>query len=53
VAAVIAGLLANYLYTPPYGSFTITQPENAFSLFVFVVVGVTVASVVDRGTLRA
>ncbi len=53
VAALIAGLLANYLYTPPFGSFTITHPENAFSLVVFVVVGVTVASVVDRSTLRA
>ena len=53
VAAVIAGLLANYLFTPPVGSFTITQPENAFALVVFVVVGVTVASVVDRSALRA
>ena len=53
VAAVIAGLLANYLFTPPYGSFTITQPENAFALVVFVVVGVTVASVVDRSALSA
>ena len=53
VAAVIAGLLANFLFTPPYGSFTITQPENAFALVVFVVVGVTVASVVDRSALRA
>ncbi len=53
VAAVIASLLANYVYTPPFGSFTITQPENAFAIVVFVVVGVTVASVVDRSTLRA
>jgi len=53
VAAVIAGLLANYLFTPPVGSFTITQPENAFALVVFVVIGVTVASVVDRSALRA
>jgi two-component system sensor histidine kinase KdpD len=52
-AAVIAGLLANYLFTPPVGSFTITHPENAFALVVFVVIGVTVSSVVDRSTLRA
>jgi len=52
-AAVIAGLLANYLFTPPFGSFTITQPENAFALVVFLIVGVTVASVVDRSTIRA
>ena len=53
VAALIAGLLANFLFTPPYGSLTISQPENAFALVVFVVVGVTVASVVDRSAVRA
>jgi len=53
LAAVIAGLLANLLFTPPIGSFTIAQPENAFALAVFVVVGVTVASVVDRSAARA
>jgi len=52
-AALIAGLLANYLYTPPIGSLTISQPENVFALVVFVVVGVTVASVVDRSAIRA
>src|SRR5664279_1982935 len=34
-AALIAGLLANYLYTPPIGSLTISQPENVFALAVF------------------
>ena len=53
LAAVIAGVLANLLFTPPYGSLTIAQPENAFALVVFVVVGVTVASVVDRSAVRA
>jgi two-component system, OmpR family, sensor histidine kinase KdpD len=53
LGAVIAGLLANLLFTPPIGSFTIAQPENAFALGVFVVVGATVASVVDRSAARA
>ncbi len=53
LAAVIAGILANFLFTPPYGSLAIAQPENLFSLIVFTVVGVTVASVVDRSTIRA
>jgi len=53
LGAVIAGLLANLLFTPPIGSFTIAQPENAFALIVFVVVAVTVASVVDRSAARA
>ena len=52
-AAVIAGLLANYLYTPPIGSLTITEPGNVFALAVFIVVGVTVASIVDRSAIRA
>jgi len=47
LAALIAGLLANFLFTPPYGSLTISQPENAFALVVFVVVGVSVASVMN------
>ena len=53
LGAVIAGLLANFLFTPPVGSLTISQPENAFALVVFVIVGVTVASVVDRSAGRA
>ncbi|MET0965449.1 MAG: DUF4118 domain-containing protein [Nakamurella sp.] len=53
MAAVIAGLLANLLFTPPYGSLTIAQPENAFALLVFVLVGVAVSSVVDRSASRA
>ncbi len=53
LGAVVAGLLANLLFTPPIGSFSIAQPENAFALVVFVVVGVTVASVVDRSAGRA
>ena len=53
VAALLAGLLANYFFTPPVGSLTISQPENAFALIAFVVVGVTVASVVDRSAARA
>ena len=52
LAALIAGSLANLLFTRPYGSLTISQPENAFALVVFVVVGVTVASVVDRSAVR-
>lgn len=52
-AAVIAGVLANLLFVPPIGSLTIAQPENAFAIVVFVIVGVTVASVVDRSGQRA
>ncbi len=51
--AVLAGVAANLLYTPPIGSLTIAQPRNVFALAVFVIVGVTVATVVDRGRARA
>ncbi len=53
VSAVIASVLANLLFTPPYGSLTIAQPQNAFALVVFVAVGVTVASIVDRSRASA
>jgi len=48
VTAIIASVLANLLFTPPYGSLTIAEPANAFALLVFLVVGVSVASIVDR-----
>ena len=53
VTAIIASVLANLLFTPPYGSLTIAEPQNAFALVVFIVVGVTVASIVDRSRTAA
>lgn len=53
VSALIAGVLANLVFTPPTGSLTIAEPENVFSIAVFVIVGVTVASIVDRSRRRA
>ncbi|WP_407938056.1 sensor histidine kinase [Nakamurella panacisegetis] len=53
ITAVVAGVLANLLFTQPYGSLTIAEPQNAFALLVFVVVGVTVASIVDRSRAAA
>ena len=53
VTAVVAGLLANWFFTAPYGTFTIAQPENAFALVVFAVVAAAVASIVDRSAARA
>jgi two-component system sensor histidine kinase KdpD len=53
VTAVIASVLANLLFTPPYGSLTITEPQNVFALVVFLIVGVTVASIVDRSRASA
>ncbi len=53
ITAIIASVLANLLFTPPYGSLTIAEPQNAFALLVFIAVGVTVASIVDRSRTAA
>ena len=46
--ALIASLLANWFFVPPYGELTISAPENAFALVVFLAVGAIVATIVDR-----
>ena len=51
--AVIAGLAANYFFVPPVGTFTISEPENAFAIVAFVLVAAVVAIVVDRSAARA
>jgi two-component system sensor histidine kinase KdpD len=47
VAALWSSLLLNYYFIPPVHSITIAEANNAIALFVFVIVGLTVASVVD------
>ena len=47
VAALWSSLLLNYYFIPPIHSITIAEANNAIALVVFVVVGLTVASVVD------
>lgn len=53
VTAIIASVLANLLFTPPYLSLTIAEPQNVFALVVFLIVGVTAASIVDRSRKAA
>ncbi|MGH3854289.1 MAG: DUF4118 domain-containing protein [Pseudonocardiaceae bacterium] len=56
LAAVSSSLLLNFFFIPPIHSFTITDPNNVIALVVFVLVALTVASVVDlavRATGRA
>jgi two-component system sensor histidine kinase KdpD len=48
IAAVASGLLLNFLFTPPLYTWTISDPENAVTILLFVLVGIAVASVVDR-----
>lgn len=56
ISAVLSGVLLNLLFTPPLRTLTIADPENAFAIVLFVVVGIAVASVVDfaaRSTTQA
>ncbi len=47
LAAVSSSLLLNYYFIPPIHQFTIADPNNIFALVAFVLVALTVASVVD------
>lgn len=47
VAALCSSLLLNYFFIAPVHSITIAEANNAIALVVFVIVGITVASVVD------
>jgi two-component system sensor histidine kinase KdpD len=47
IAALWSSLLLNYYFIPPVHSITIAEANNAIALVVFVIVGITVASVVN------
>ena len=53
VGAVASSLLLNWFFTHPVGTLTISQPENAVALVVFVLVAVVVAFVVHTSARRA
>lgn len=53
VAAVWGSLLLNWFLTPPLHTITIASPENALALLITVVVGASVASVVDIAARRS
>ncbi|WP_131740943.1 sensor histidine kinase [Actinomadura roseirufa] len=46
-AAIAGTLLLNYYFTPPIGTFTVQRPEALLQLGVYVVVGITVSTIVD------
>ncbi|MWA03310.1 DUF4118 domain-containing protein [Actinomadura sp. LD22] len=52
-AAIGGSLLLNYYFTPPTGTFTVAQPEAVLQLVVYVVVGVTVSTIVDITVRRS
>ncbi|MFC9334978.1 DUF4118 domain-containing protein [Arthrobacter sp. NPDC057009] len=53
VGAFWSSLLVNYFSTPPVGDLAIHDPQDLFSLAVFVGVSVAVAGVVDRSARRS
>ena len=52
-AAIFSALLLNFYFTPPLFTFTVDTQQNVVTLIAMVVVGVTVALVVDRAARRA
>jgi two-component system, OmpR family, sensor histidine kinase KdpD len=52
LAAVGGFLLLNYFFTPPVRMFTVAERENLLALFKFLVVGVSVSTVVDVAARR-
>jgi two-component system, OmpR family, sensor histidine kinase KdpD len=53
LAAVASGLLLNYFLTAPLDSFHISEPGNALTLAVMLIVAVMVALVVDHAAKQA
>jgi two-component system sensor histidine kinase KdpD len=54
VAAAVAGFLCtNYFFTPPIHTWTIAEAENLLALLVFLIVGVTVSTLVAAAARRA
>ncbi|WP_084724766.1 sensor histidine kinase [Streptacidiphilus melanogenes] len=47
VASLVASLLLNYYFIPPLHKFTIAEPNNVLALFVFAIVAIVVAWIVD------
>ena len=53
LTAVAGSLLLNYYFVAPIHKFTISQPNNALALGIFVAVGLAVSSVVDGAARRS
>ena len=52
-SAIAAALLLNWYFTEPLHTFTIAQPDNLLALLLFVVVAVSVSSVVHAAARQA
>ncbi len=52
LATVLGSMLADWFFTPPFGTLTIQHPANALALMVSVAVAILVSSLVNRYALR-
>jgi two-component system sensor histidine kinase KdpD len=52
LGAIAGTLVLNWYFTPPTRSFSITEPNNALALGIFILVAAMVSSVVDRAARR-
>src|SRR5207248_9234389 len=52
-SAVAAALLLNWYFTEPLHTFTIAEPDNLLALLLFIVVAVSVSSVVHSAARQA
>ena len=52
VAAIGASMLLNWYFTVPFHTFTIAEPDNLLALLLFIVVAVSVSSVVHLAARR-
>jgi two-component system sensor histidine kinase KdpD len=52
IASVGGSLALNWYFSPPYYTVTISEAENVFSLFVFLVVGVVISVLVSQAARR-
>jgi two-component system sensor histidine kinase KdpD len=56
ISALACGVLANYFFTPPLHTLTVSEPENVLAICVLIAVAAAVSTVVDlsaRRTLQA
>ncbi len=53
LAAIVSFLAANYFFTPPFYTWTISEGENIFALAIFVVVAAIVSFFVSQATRRS
>ncbi|MGA9146990.1 MAG: ATP-binding protein [Candidatus Nanopelagicales bacterium] len=53
VASLVSTFLVNWFFVEPVGSFIINRRENVISLLFFVIVGLTIAVIVERSTTLA